>query len=895
MGTTLRQAPLLSLAIVRGAAILVPPRERDRFRREWLGELAYAANQSGGASRRLVRRSFMALRDALTLRSRRARGDGPGPLPGSRNRGPQLLEQLLQDVRFGWRSLRKSPGFAAIAILTIALGIGATTTIFSLVDGILLKPLPYREPANLVAVWPEMYFSSRLFDRTYPALDSYDELAIYGLGWERTWLTDDGAEQLRGPTVTAGFFDVLGLPMILGRGFQRGDDAPGATSVVLTERFWRERLNARNDVIGMAMRIGGREHTVIGVGGSSLAAFQPGADIVMPWILDPASPSYGSQDTKMIGRLRDGVAAAAASAEVRAFAQTYRQEYNLPPDFGDDAEVVALQTFLVGDSRPMLLLLFGAVGLTLLIASANVANLLLARALARQREVAVRVALGARGGRLARQILTETSLLALLGAIPGVALALVGLDFVVSLLPAETPRIDDVAIDMSALFFSVGVALLTGWVVGVIPAFQAARADVREALTSGGRTGSDSAGRQRLRQAVVLSEIALAVTLVAGAGLLVKSFVRLTEVDPGFQPQGLVTFNLDPARETLASPADARAYYTRMHERIDALPGVVESASVWKVAFSEDGGINGFWRDGQRPGNDEEWSLVRWRPVTANYFATAGLRLARGRFFGPDDVAGEPVTVISAAAAEELFPGEDPIGEAVFTTMEVETPLRVIGVVEDLKLAGLDRSGPAVAYRPYAQLDGVLAEFQFPHKRWMLIRTEPGAQAATATSLRAVVRGEDATALFADFVTMPSAISGSLAARRATMTLLTLFALSAITLGAIGIYGVMAYAVRQRAREIGIRVALGATSGRVIRDVIRDALRVAAGGVAVGLILTYAATRSVQEFLFEVDALDPTVLGGAAAAAVAVAISASLLPAWRAARVDPATTLGSDD
>jgi len=883
------------LLVVRASSWVVPARERDSFRRQWCGELSYAAQRTTTSAGVLMRRSLLALRDAVTLRTRRARGEGPaGALPPGGPR-PRLLEELLQDLRFGFRSLRKSPGFTAVAIMTTALGIGATTTIFSLVDGILLKPLPYPEPERLVIVWPDLYFSSALFDRIAPTLDAYETFAAYGEGWEYTWLTDDGAERLRGPIATAGFFDVLGVPMTLGRGFQPGDDAPGAANVVLSERFWRERFEANPDVIGTAMRINGKEHVVIGVGGPSLRAFPPDADVVMPWILDATDPSYQSQELMLIARMRADISPEIARAQLGAFVEDLRTEFDWGSSFGDDAEIVPLQTHLVGDSRPMLLLLFGAVGLTLLIACANVANLLLARALARQRELAVRVALGARGARLARQILTETSLLGLLGAIPGALLSVVGLELVLSLLPSDTPRLASVAIDGTALAFSIGVALLTGCAVGVIPAIQASRSDVRETLTSGGRSGSDSAGRQRLRRLVVLSEIALAVTLVAGAGLLVKSFLRVTEVDPGFRPDGLVTFNIDPAKETLQSAADARSYYERLQRRVDAVPGVAGSASVWKVAFSEDGGLNGLWRPDVPRDPEDRGSLVRWRPVTHNYFAIAGLRLQRGRLFTADDLEGEAVTVISQAAADELFPGEDPIGMQIATSMEgPAVPLRVVGVVEDLKLAGLDREGPAVSYRPYAQIDEIMTRYEM-YSRWIVVRTEAATPPAMATTVRDAIRVEDPTALFADYVAMPTAISNSLAARRATMTLLTVFALSAITLGAIGIYGVMAYAVRQRAREISIRVALGATQRRVIRDVINDSLKVALGGVVLGLLLTFGAAQWVREFLFEVDAFDPVVLAVAAGSAMLVAVTASLLPAWRAAQADPATTLGSDE
>jgi predicted permease len=882
-----------SLGIVRVASWLAPSHEREVFRRQWAGELSFAARAAQTSGRSLLRRSLLSLRDAVTLQTRRARGDGPAgatPPGGSR---PRPLDDLLQDLRFAMRSLWHARGFAAVAIATMAIGIGSTTTIFSLVDGILLRPLPYPESERLVVVWPEMYFSSRLFDAIEPELDAYEAISGYQ-NWEHTWLAEDGAVRVQGPSATAALFDVLNVPMVRGRGFAVGEDAPGSTAIVVTERFWRGRLGSRDDVVGLPLRLDGVERVVVGVVGEELDALSPRAEVVLPWILDADDPGYGSQELKLLGRLRPGIAEDTALAELKVFAEAIRQQYELPEDFGDDAAVVSLQEYLVGDSRAMLLLLFGAVGVTLLIAAANVANLLLTRAVSRQREIAVRVALGAGGGRLARQILTETTVLGLLAAVPGLALAVYGLRAVVALLPADTPRLEAVGLDASALLFSCGVALATGWVVGLGPALHAARADVREALAAGGRAGSDSRGRQRLRRGIVLAEIALAVTLVASAGLLVKSLLRLSSVDPGFRPEGLVTFQVDPAAGTVSSAAQAHQYYTQIQRRIEAIPGVTGSTSVWKVAFSEDGGLNGFYRADVPIDPSTDAKLVRWRPVQGNYLETVGIRLRQGRFFGPEDRGGEPVVVVSEAAARALFPGEDPIGKRVLTTAERGLELRIVGVVEDLKLAGLDRDAPSVAYRPYLQIDEAVDRHGF-WSRWIVVRTQGAAAPGMATAIREALRAEDPTALFADYVTMPGAIRSSLATRQALVILLAFFALSAVTLGAIGIYGVMAHAVRQRKREIGIRAALGATRGRIVTDVLRDGLGVAVAGAVVGLLLTGALARVVTGFLFEVDPLDPWILGAAASSAMLIALTASLWPAIHAARSDPAAALTSGD
>ncbi len=856
-----RFAAGLCRGLVRSFALLVPSTERARWRNEWLAEIEHARRRHRIRAM-LLRRCLSSGRDALVLRARR--GARHLLAVGPRESGSDMFGELRQDVRFGFRSLCSSPGFAAVAVLTMALGIGATTTIFSLVNGILLRPLPYEEPDRLVVVWPENWFSTELYLMIEPFLGSFDATAAF-TGTNHTLLTSDGAIRVKGPKATAGFFNVLGPRMQLGRGFEPGDDRPGEAVVVVTDSFWRTELAADPRTVGRAVRLDGREHTVVGVLAPGYQVLQNGASLVSPWVLDTESPGASSQEMKLVARLAKDSTAAAALEELRAFIAYLHEQIDLPADYGRDATIMPLREYLVGDTRPTLLLLFGAVGLTLLIATANVANLLLSRALTREREMAVRVALGARRGRLVRQLLTESSLLGLLGILPGLALASVGLKGVLALMPADAPRIETVGLDGSVLAFSAFVALITGWIVGLIPALQASVSDVRAALAAGGRGGSETALRRRIRTAVVLAEVAMAMTLVAGSGLLIRSFLQVVRVDPGFRPDGLITFDLRPEEGSFASAAEATQYFDRIRANLAALPGVAAVSEVWKVPFSEDGGINSLYRADRELDPAADPPYGRWRPVSHDYFATAGIRLMRGRLFtAADDDGTEPVTVISETTARQLFGADEPLGERLLTSVEMETPARVVGIVGDLRLRGLDQESPAVVYRPYAQLPELLERYGF-YGRWIVLRFDGPAPPSLAATIRGVVRDADPTALVAGYTTMTDAIRGSLSQRRVTMTLLGLFAGAALLLGAIGVYGVLAYSVRSRRREFGIRVALGATRGRIVRSVLSDALSLALLGSAIGLGLTMLLSRALESFLYDVSVFDPWVLAAAVA------------------------------
>jgi len=803
-----------------------------------------------------------------------------------------MLDGLVRDLRYGSRSLAKQRGFAVIALLTIGLGIGASTTIFSLVNGILLRPLPYPQPDRLVEVWPDHWYSKPLFQMLEESSDSYEALA----GWApraHIMIGEDGARRLWGPRVTARFFDVLKSDIAAGRAFRAGDDKNGADVVVISYRLWQSLYGGDPAVIAKRVRLSGVERTIVGVLGRGSDFMQRDADIAVPQLMEPDAPGWGTAELQVAGRLAPGVSLEEANAELRALTARWREEYGFPDDWGADARVVPLRQFLVGDARPTMLLLFAAAGLILLIASANVANLLLARSLGRRREVTVRLALGASRSRLVRQLLTESTLLGLAGGLVGLAAAMFGLDAVVRLFPADTPRLGEVRIDGLVLAFTTALALITGWIVGVTPAWQSTKPDLREGLGGESRATTDTRARRRLRSAIATAEVAIAVILLVGSGLLIKSLWHASQVDPGFRPTGLITFDLVPEYGRLDSHLQAQAYYAALNQRLEAIPGVSSAASINTAPLAPDGAIVSLYRPDRPPAPGTRPPIARWRPVSLEYLRTAAIPLLAGRDFLASDVPGGPqVTVLSRSAADALFPDGDALGNEVIGGLEGEIPLTVVGIAGDVKINGLDQESPLVFYRPYAQV-GSTAQIFRSHSRSLLLRTG-GDPEALATSVRAAVRSVDPNALIANLRTMPHAISRSLTRRRVTMIVLSVFAATALILGAIGVYGVMGYTVQQRRREIGIRVALGASGATIVRRVLRDGLAIATLGTTVGLAVSLALSRTLQSFVFHVSTVDPLVLLAACAVAIGFAVTATLLPARRATVVDPVEALSSE-
>lgn len=894
--------PWLARLALRVFARIVRPGQRERWFREWSAELASwwtsrsVGSEAGvGAYGRLFYRVLLAALDAAHVRRLGASLEGSADERGGRGvrarGGGSMIQDLVQDARFAVRTMVRQPGFSAVAALTIGLGIAVTATIFSLVNGILLKPLPFPEPDRIVSVWPERWFSPAFFEFIQEQTESYETVAA----WQWRAHVDarpEGSERLWGPMVSAEFFEVLGRIPVIGRGFATGEDRPGNEGVaVLSHGFWQRRFAGDPSVLGESIELRGVRRTIVGVMPADFDFLHAGTDVVLPIVVDPESVRYGDSSYKLLARLKDGVSREQADAELKALAARVRNDNDLPPEWGLDAAVIPLRDYLVGEIRPTLWLLFGAVGLLLLIATANVANLLLARALVRQREVSLRLALGAGSGRLIRQLLTESTLLGLVGAIPGVAGAILGLRAVIALLPADTPRLAQAQVNVSVLFFSVALALLTGWVVGLVPAIQGRRADLRAGLTSGGRGATGTGGR--LRTGLVVAEVALAVTLLAGSGLLIKSFWRLNQVDPGFQPESLLTFEVLAAPGRLNSFTESEAYFSALSEGFSAIPGVEAVSRITRAPMAPDGNVIRVYAESRPPQSGDETLLGRWFRATPSYFPTAGIPLVRGRFLTESDAAGgDPVALISEEAAARLFPGEDPLGQRIMTGFE-EFPVTVVGVVADLKTLGLDQEAPLIVYRPFAQTESVSVRFGVSSVRAFLIKTsvDPGSLAGV---VRAAVQGQDPSALVEGIQSMDDAIAGSLADQRVILILLSAFALAAVLLGSIGIFGVVAYSVRQRTKEIGIRMALGASQGVVLRDVLKDGLTMGVVGITLGVGMALALSHIIERFVFEVSGSDPTVLAGAAALGLAVVLLASLGPARVAGRADPVRALAAE-
>ena len=770
---------------------------------------------------------------------------------------------LLQDVRFATRSIRLQPGFTATVVLTIAIGIAATTTIFSVVDGILLRPLPYPEPNRIVAIWPTFWFSNanfEVFQKDLLGTESSSFSAVAGYSPRNAWYRDEeeGTKSISGLRVTAGFLDVLGPVMELGRTFAPDANELGNEKVtVVTHSFWQNELAGDRSIVGQTVTLDSEEHVVVGVLAADYDLLRPDADVVLPKAFDRDHITFQSAEMKGLGRLKPGATIAQARAELQAVVVGWKERYETRDDFGADFTVLPLREFVVGEVRPALLLLFGSVGLILLIASANVVNLLLTRGIARQREISVRLALGARPSRLVRQLLTESTVLALLGGGLGLMSSAVAVRGVLALLPDDTPRMAAIEIDARVAGFAVALALLTGWLVAIAPALRLATIRLRESLASGGR---GTTGRSYFQRAIVAAEVGLAVMLLIGAGLLVKSFWHLSRVDAGIRSEGLVTFYVGAERGRPTSHVEASTFHRLVLERIDALRGVTRASTISQAPYNQDGGVVGCRRfDEAGPETDSD-TLCRWRSVGPDYFAVAETPLLEGRFFGPDDTEGsEPVAVISSSTARTLFPSGDAIGGQVATGFEstVEEGLpwaTVVGIAADVRFLGLAEQAPLLVYRPETQVGAIAERFGFFGREYM-VRAEP--RAAALATVRDAVRAVDSAGVVSDYTTMQRLIADSVSDRRAVLILMSAFTAAALILGTIGIYGITAHGVRGRSRELSIRIALGASDKDIVTEVLAGGFKVAALGALAGMALALALARWIQSFLYEVAGTDP--------------------------------------
>jgi predicted permease len=804
----------------------------------------------------------------------------------------KALDEIGQDLRFALRQLAKSPGFTLIAILTLALGVGATTAIFSVVDGILLRPLPFPEPERLVRVYPLEegepsafsvlnYLDWRKQSRTMEAASLLDagSMNLTGAGGE--------PERLTGAWVSPEFFSVLKAPLLAGRGFAPGEDKPGASKVVvLTEALWRRRFGGDRGLLGRTVNLDGTPYTVIGVAGRN--RWPATVDLWVPFELnerqlDPRN--RGAIFLSAVARLAPGTTLERARAEARTIAARLAAQY---PDknTGYQMDVVGMQTYMVGDVRKPLLILMGAVLFVLLIACVNVANLLLVRASARESELAVRTALGAGRARVVRQLLTESVVLALLGGAAGAALAMWATRALVALAPEKTPRLHEVGVDSSVLLFTLAVSLGTGILFGLAPALRASRPDLSSVLKEGTR-GSRGRVAVQARSVLVVLETALAVVLLAGAGLLLRSFGELLHVDPGFDPQNAIVFNLSPPSPKYEEDAQLRVLANAIVERMQRLPGVVAAgASSFGQPLDDNDFVISFNVEGRPEPPPGERPAMRIAPVTPGYFRALGLHLVRGRLFTEQDREGSAqVAILTQAAARKFFPNEDPIGKNIilgWSSNGVRRGGEVVGIVGDFKQSTLDREADPQLFLPYDQAPlGILS---------VVVRStaDLGAVAAAA---RAQVREVDPDLPLYELQTLEDLVAASVSQPRFYMLLLGGFAAVALLLAAIGMYGVIAYAVSQRRQEIGVRMALGASRDRVVRMVLGQGLALAFVGAVAGLLGAFLATRGLRSLLFAVSASDPMTYTGVALTLVLVAALASYLPARRAARTEPQLAL----
>jgi predicted permease len=803
------------------------------------------------------------------------------------------MESIVKDLKFAFRSLFKRPGFVAVAVITLALGIGGSTSIFTVVDAALLRGLPYKSPDRLYHLWektPKEEFSKR--EMSYPDYQDYQQnnvlegLAAYTGG--RVVLSGDGEpEFVGGPRVSANFFQVLGVDAIVGRTFQPGEDQPNGPKVtVLNYGLWQKRFGGDRNVIGRALTINGESYTVIGVLPESFQfALRPN-DL---WV--PYQPTENQRTrrfmhgTNLIGRLKPGVDATQAQAELNVIAGRIEKEYN-DSHAGTTMRLVPLQEEIVGNVKPILLVLLAAVGFVLLIACANVASLLLTRSLARQKEVAIRAALGASRWRVIRQLLTESIVLSLLGGAAGLLIAYWGVPALVSALPQSQliamPFLKTLSINGGILAFSFALSLLTGLVFGLAPALQSSRLDLNEVLKEGGRTMAAGAS-QRLRSAMVVTEIALAVVLLVGAGLMMKSLLRLLQTNVGFKTDHLLTVMFVLPSKYSEDNQFINASQ-QLQERVRALPGVSSTGTVDILPVNA-GNTTRFFVDGDpvpEPGKEIEANM---RIVSDDYFRTLGVPLLGGRTFDDRDAPGKQgVVIIGKTIADRLFAGRDPVGRKLrYSAIQADGDL-IVGVVGDVKITGLDQAVKPVLYYPFRQSASPFMS--------LVVRTD-GDPTALSNSIRNEIRSlEPDTAILA-INSMDQMIAQTPASfmRRFPALLISIFAIVALLLASIGIYGVVSYSVSQQTHHIGVRMALGARPADILRMVLKQGLLLAVLGVGIGIGSAFGLMRLLRTLLFEVSANDATTFGLVAGALFCVALLACYLPARRATKIDPLVAL----
>jgi putative ABC transport system permease protein len=816
------------------------------------------------------------------------------------------MNAILQDLKFAIRMLAKSPGFTAVVILTLALGIGANTAIFSLVNTVLLRPLPFPEPEKVVTLGIEdsgAGFSDDIESLQYvywrdhsQAIDSV--AAVFGSMGGFNVVGNSGPVHVRGSKVTQQFFSAVGIQPMLGRGFLPEEDRPGGRPVVvLSYGLWSSAFGGDPNVIGLSATLNGIPYNIVGVLPRNFSfdtgeSFDSNPEVLLPLQLSSAPRDRGT-NYELIARLKPRVTLAAAQTDADRLAAEFSRAY---PDYYDPpapfhARVQPFQQALTGDVRPILLVLFGAVGFVLLIACVNVANLFLSRATGRQRELAIRATLGASAARLFRQLLCESLVFAVIAGVAGLALASWGVRVLIALSPSALPRVSEFSVDWRVLLFTLAASVFVAIVCGSVSAFHALHGDTNEALKEGGeRAGVPG---RKLSRFLVASEVALSLVLLVGAGLLISTVVHLYRVPPGFDPKNLLSARMSLTAEKYKRTAQVWNFQRRVIDRVRELPGVISVATASATPLER--GLNTVvFRHGVDSNDRHDMVMIEFRSVSPEYFRTLAIPLLSGREFTDADSADSArVVVVNEALARDLWPQQNPIGKPLLAgegSSAQNKPRVVVGVVADIKEIGLDQPARATIYVPQAQ---VLDSFNEMTNYWfassLLVRTAGGL--VLDNELRSVVASVDPEEPVAQIDTMETVMAHSFAEQRFLMILMGIFAMLALALAAVGIYGVLSYQMAQRTREMGIRMALGARSSDVLGLVVREAMSVVLVGVAIGVAGALALTRFLASQLFGVTPGDPVTFAAVAIVLASVALAACCIPARRATRVDPMIAL----